>query len=117
MFERFAAPGPPEAAGVVGTLPRALRPVALPLLVTSYNSALRGPAVLSSPLPLAAAGILGALLVGVLAARNTNLAVAAVIGACYAPIVFPNLPLGVVIWAPLAFFNGCRSPEADRLWS
>ena len=59
----------------------------------------------SLSLSLAAAGLLSALLIGVLIARDTGLGVAAVIGACYAPIVFVNLPLGIAIWAPLAFFE------------
>ena len=56
-------------------------------------------------LPFAAAGVLGALLIGVLVARDTGVGIAAAIGACYAPIVFVNLPLGIAIWAPLAFFE------------
>lgn len=60
---------------------------------------------LSLTLPLAVAGLLSSLLIGVLIARDTGLGVAAVIGVCYAPIVFVNLPLGLAIWTPLAFFE------------
>lgn len=56
-------------------------------------------------LSLAAAGLLGALLFGALIARDPGLGIAAVVGACYAPIVFVNLALGIAIWAPLAFFE------------
>lgn len=56
-------------------------------------------------LTVASAGLLTALLVGALIARDTALGVAAAVGVCYAPIVLINLPLGVALWTPLAFFE------------
>jgi O-antigen ligase len=59
--------------------------------------------ILPAAWPLAAAGTLGALLVGVMLAGDTRFGVAAAIGACYAPVVFLNLSLGIVLWIPLAY--------------
>jgi O-antigen ligase len=74
--------------------------------MNSTYSAHRGATgVLPSAWPVAAAGLLGSLLVGVLLARNTTLGVAAAVGACYAPVAFMNLPIGIVLWIPLAFLN------------
>jgi O-antigen ligase len=64
-----------------------------------------GATVFTSTAPIALAGLLASLLVGVLLARNTSLGIAALIGICYVPIVFLNLPLGIVLWIPLAFVS------------
>lgn len=69
------------------------------------STAPRAIAIPGLSLPLAAAGLLAALLIGVLIARDVGIGIAALAGACYAPIVFVNLPLGIAIWAPLAFFE------------
>ena len=61
--------------------------------------------VLPSAWPLVVAGLLAALLIGVLLAQNTRFGIAAAVGACYAPIAFTNLPLAVVLWVPFAFLS------------
>ena len=61
--------------------------------------------VLQSGLPIAALGLLGAAGIGVLLARDTSLGVSAVVGACYAPLIFISLPLGIASWIPLAFLE------------
>ena len=59
--------------------------------------------------------MLGSLLVGVLLARNTEVGVAAALGAFYAPVVLMNLPLGVVLWVPLAFLSHAAIGPAPTL--
>ena len=49
------------------------------------------------------AAILGALLVGVLLAREVTLGVGLLIALCYVPIVFVNLPLGLGLWVAIFF--------------
>ncbi|CAN5207082.1 hypothetical protein BH20ACT13_BH20ACT13_24580 [soil metagenome] len=44
--------------------------------------------------------------VGMVLAADVPLGVALVLGACYAPLVFLNLPLAVVLWIPLVFVEG-----------
>jgi O-antigen ligase len=61
--------------------------------------------ILPAAWPLAAAGALGALMIGVLLADHTKFGVAAAIGACYAPIAFLNLSLGIVLWIPFAYLS------------
>lgn len=46
-----------------------------------------------------------ALLVGVLLAARTSIGLAAVVALVYAPLVFFNLPLAVVLWVPLTFMT------------
>jgi O-antigen ligase len=64
-----------------------------------------GSPALASPAPIATAGFAGALLVGVLMARNVQLGVAMLLGLVYVPIVMLNLPLGLVLWIPLIFID------------
>ncbi len=61
------------------------------------------PPVFSSQAPIAVAGALAALLVGVLLAKDVTLGAAALLGLLYAPLVLINLPLGVALWVPLVF--------------
>ncbi len=68
------------------------------------------PPAFSSPTPLAVAGALAALLVGVLLAKNVTLGAAALLGLLYAPLVLIDLPLGVALWIPLVFVE--RLPVA-----
>lgn len=63
---------------------------AVPLLRPSTIVALAAPA---------------ALLVGVLLAARTSVGLAAVVALLYAPLVFFNLPLALVLWVPLTFMT------------
>jgi O-antigen ligase len=71
--------------------------------------------VLPSAWPLVAAGMLGSLMVGVLLAQDTKLGIAAAVGGCYAPLVFINLSLGVVLWVPFAFLTHAGVGPAPTL--
>ncbi len=68
------------------------------------NHALQPPTTpLASPAPIAAAGFAGALLAGLLLARDVQIGVAVMLAVLYVPIVMLNLPLGLVLWIPLIF--------------
>jgi O-antigen ligase len=69
------------------------------------------PPVFSSQAPIAVAGALAALLVGVLLAKDVALGSAALLGLLYAPLVLIDLPLGVALWVPLVFVE--RVPAAN----
>jgi len=68
--------------------------------------------VLSSPLPVIAAGLLASLLIGVLLSKSIGLGVAATLALLYAPVVLSDLALGVALWVPLVFVE--RVPAAGR---
>jgi O-Antigen ligase len=56
--------------------------------------------------------LLAAPLVGVLLARHTSTGVAITVALIYIPIVFLNLPLALVLWAPLTFTTGLSFPAS-----
>jgi O-antigen ligase len=68
--------------------------------------------VFSSQVPIVAAGLLAALLVGVLLAKSVGLGIAMLLGLLYAPVVLLDLSLGVALWVPLVFVE--RVPTAGR---
>jgi O-antigen ligase len=68
--------------------------------------------VFPSQVPIAVAGLLAALLVGVLLAKSVGLGLAVLLGLLYAPVVLLDLSLGVALWIPLVFVE--RVPGAGR---
>jgi O-antigen ligase len=62
--------------------------------------------------PVVAAGLLAAALVGALLAKSVGLGIAVLLGLIYAPIVLIDLSLGVALWVPLVFVE--RVPAAGR---
>jgi O-antigen ligase len=70
------------------------------------------PPAFSSQVPIAVAGLLAALVVGVLLAKSVALGIAILLGLVYAPIVLLDLALGVALWIPLVFLE--RVPAAGR---
>jgi O-antigen ligase len=59
--------------------------------------------LISSPGPIAGAGLLSALLVGVSMGRGVPLGIGLLIGLCYAPLVLLNLQVGLAVWITLVF--------------
>ena len=56
--------------------------------------------------------LLAAPVIGVLLARHTTTGVAVTAALVYVPIVFLNLPLALVLWAPLTFVSGLHFPAS-----
>jgi O-antigen ligase len=77
---------------------------------TTLPARTRAP-VLSSSVPIALAGLLAALAVGVLLARGVALGIGALLGLLYLPVILLNLSLGVALYVPLAFVE--RLPAAS----
>jgi O-antigen ligase len=78
--------------------------------LSTFPNRVRSPA-LSSPVPIAVGGILAALLVGVLLAREITSGIGALLGLLYVPVIMLNLPLGVAFYVPFAFIG--RLPAAS----
>jgi O-antigen ligase len=58
---------------------------------------------------VAAVALPVAFLVGAALARDVPLGLAFLLSLAYAPLVFINLPLGVILWLPLAFLNNLHA--------
>jgi O-antigen ligase len=69
--------------------------------------------LLRSQLPLALAGLLGAVLLGVAIAVNPRIGIGVLVIGLYVPVAFLNLALGAVIWMPLSFLD--RVPSVGLL--
>ena len=65
---------------------------------------------LSSPRPLIAAALAGAVLVGLALAVSPAAGLALLVGLCYLPLVLLDLPLGIALWVPLAFLTELSLP-------
>ncbi len=63
----------------------------------------------TSPLPIAAAGLASALLVGVLLAYNLRFGIGLLFGVIYVSVVLLSLPVGIALWIPLVFLE--RVPQ------
>jgi O-antigen ligase len=70
------------------------------------------PRALSSPTPVVIAGLLAALVVGILVARHLVVGVTVLLALIYVPVVLSDLALGIAIWIPLIFLE--RVPAAGR---
>lgn len=68
--------------------------------------------VFATRTPLAAAGLLAALVLGVLLAKEATLGLALLVGLLYAPVVLLDITLGVALWVPLLFLE--RVPALSR---
>lgn len=77
----------------------------------SFPSASQAP-VFASQAPLAVIGLLVAVVLGVLLAKEVMLGVAFLTGLVYAPIVLLDIALGVGLWVPLLFLE--RVPALSR---
>lgn len=70
------------------------------------------------PLPpavIVAAGVLGAALAGSAMAHGVGLGIAVALALLYVPLVLISLPLGIVLWVPLAFLNTVDLNGAPQL--
>lgn len=65
-----------------------------------------------SPQLVRAIAFLSAPLVGVLMVKHTSIGIAATAALVYVPVVFLNLPVALVIWAPLTFMTGVHFPAS-----
>ena len=70
------------------------------------------PRALRSPTPVVIAGLLAALVVGVLVGRHLVVGVTVMLALVYVPVVLGDLALGIAIWIPLIFLE--RVPAAGR---
>lgn len=77
---------------------------------TTLPARIRDP-ILGTGVPIAAAGLLVALMVGVLLAHKVGLGIGALLGFLYVPVILLNLSLGVALFVPLAFID--RLPAAS----
>jgi O-antigen ligase len=72
-----------------------------PLAALPRVSVPRDPAI-----PVAAAALLSAALVGVALAADVPVGIALLVTLCYLPLLFINLRLGFALWIPLVFLQG-----------
>lgn len=63
------------------------------------------PLLSSPPVPIAAAALLGAGLVGAMMAAGLSLGIGLLMAFCYAPLVMLNLPVGLALWVALVFIE------------
>jgi O-antigen ligase len=61
--------------------------------------------VFRTAFPVAGACALAAAFIGVLLARDLQIGVAVLLGALYVPVALLNLPVAIVLWAPLLFVD------------
>src|SRR6266480_1762167 len=69
--------------------------------------------VFQSPVHIVVAGLLSAVLVGVLLAHSVQLGIAFLAAVLYLPLALLNLPIAIALWVPLAYLEAW--PAASRI--